>query len=120
MGTHEHGHTENNCKDCPNRSAGAGNSGSGRRRLFLSWGVSGGVVATFASFFYPVIRFINSPHIVEAAVDEVTACKVSDLKPNSGKIVKFGNKPALLVRASETEWKAFSAICAHLDCTVQW
>ena len=53
-------------------------------------------------------------------MNEVVAGKVQDLKPNSGKIVKFGNKPALLVRVNETDWKAFSAVCAHLNCTVQY
>src|ERR1019366_3203195 len=27
---------------------------------------------------------------------------------------------ALLVRVSESEWKAFSAVCTHLNCTVQY
>jgi Rieske Fe-S protein len=58
--------------------------------------------------------------VSEAAVNEVVAGKVQDLKPNSGKIIKFGNKPALLVRVNETEWKAFSAVCTHLNCTVQY
>jgi len=90
------------------------------RRTLLSWLLGGGVIASFGSFLYPVTRFINPPQISEAAVNEVIAGKVQDLKPNSGKIVKFGNKPALLVRVSETEWKAFSAVCTHLNCTVQY
>jgi hypothetical protein len=81
----------------------------------LSWILGSGVFATMASFLYPVVRFLNPPQITEAAVNEVDAGKVQDLKPNSGKIVRFGNKPALLVRMSETEWKAFSAVCTHLN-----
>ena len=38
----------------------------------------------------------------------------------TGKIVKFGNRPALLVRVRRNEWKAFSAVCTHLNCTVQF
>ncbi|HYL35218.1 MAG TPA: ubiquinol-cytochrome c reductase iron-sulfur subunit [Bryobacteraceae bacterium] len=90
------------------------------RRSILSWLLASGVGASLVSFFYPVIRFLNPPHISEAAVDEVSGGKVGDLKPNSGKIVKFGSKPALLVRVSDTEWKAFSAVCTHLNCTVQY
>ena len=90
------------------------------RRSALSWLLGGGVLASMGSFFYPVVRYLNPPHISEAAVDEVVAGKVQDLKPNSGKIVRFGSKPALLVRVSESEWKAFSAVCAHLNCTVQY
>jgi Rieske Fe-S protein len=90
------------------------------RRSALSWLLGAGVSASLASFFYPVLRFLNPPHVTEAAVNEVAAGKVQDLKPNSGKIIKFGNKPALLVRVSETEFKAFSAVCTHLNCTVQY
>jgi Rieske Fe-S protein len=42
------------------------------------------------------------------------------VKPNTGVIFRFGSKPGLLVRTQEGEWKAFSAICTHLDCTVQY
>jgi Rieske Fe-S protein len=86
----------------------------------LSWLLGGGAFASFASFLYPVIRFLEPPRITEAPVNEVAAGKVQDLKPNSGKIVKFGTKPALLVRVGETEWKAFTAVCTHLNCTVQY
>lgn len=86
----------------------------------MSWLLGGSIAASLASFLYPVIRFLNPPQISEASVNEVAAGKVDDLKPNSGKIVKFGNKPALLVRVSDTEWKAFSAVCTHLNCTVQY
>ena len=52
------------------------------------------LLASMASFLYPVIRFLNPPPVTEAPVNEVDAGKVQDLKPNSGKIVKFGDKPA--------------------------
>jgi Rieske Fe-S protein len=90
------------------------------RRGLFQWLLGGGIVASVASFLYPVIRFMMPPQVAEAAVNEVSAGKVSDLKPNSGKIVKFGSKPVLLVRVNETEWKAFSAVCTHLNCTVQY
>jgi Rieske Fe-S protein len=97
------------------------NTGQGEnRRTALSWVLGGGIFATMASFLYPVLRFLNPPRITEAAVNEVDAGKVQDLKPNSGKIIKFGNKPALLVRISDTEFRAFSAVCTHLNCTVQY
>ncbi len=91
-----------------------------KRRSLVSWLLGGGVAASLASFFYPVLRFLNPPAVSEGSVNEVAAGRVQDLKPNSGKVVKFGNKPALLVRVSETEWKAFSAVCTHLNCTVQY
>lgn len=90
------------------------------RRNLIRFLLGGGFAASLAAFLYPVIRFMNPPSVPEASVNEVSGGKVQDLKPNSGKIVKFGNRPALLVRLSETEWRAFSAVCTHLNCTVQY
>jgi Rieske Fe-S protein len=90
------------------------------RRNIVGWLLGGGLTASILSFLYPAIRFMNPPLIPEAAVNEAAAGKVQDLKPNSGKIVKFGSRPVLLIRVSDTEWKAFSAICTHLNCTVQF
>jgi Rieske Fe-S protein len=121
MPKHECG--DHNCAECDHRQQArfaSEREASANRRSFVSWLLGGGVVASLASFFYPAIRFLNPPQLAEAAVDEVAAGKVDDLRPNSGRIVKFGNKPALLVRSTETEWKAFSAVCTHLNCTVQY
>jgi len=90
------------------------------RRAFFRWLLGGGVAASIASFLYPAVRFMNQPAVPEASVNEVAAGKTQDLKPNSGKIIKFGSRPALLIRVSETEWRAFSAVCTHLNCTVQY
>jgi Rieske Fe-S protein len=90
------------------------------RRNLLRWLLGGGFTASIISFLYPAIKFMNPPAVPEASTNEVAAGKVQDLRPNAGKIVKFGNRPALLVRVSETEWRAFSAVCTHLNCTVQY
>lgn len=90
------------------------------RRTLLRWLLGGGFTASVVSFLYPAVKFMNPPTIPEASTNEVSAGKVQSLKPNSGKIVKFGSRPALLIRVSETEWRAYSAICTHLNCTVQF
>jgi Rieske Fe-S protein len=90
------------------------------RRNLLRWLLGGGLSASLVSFLYPAFKFMNPPDIPEASVNEAPAGKVQDLKPNTGKIVKFGSLPVILVRTSETEWRAFSAICTHLNCTVQY
>jgi Rieske Fe-S protein len=54
---------------------------------------------------------------------EVTSVKVgtlSSLPKESGVIVRFGNKPVIVVRTAAGEVRAFSATCTHLDCTVQY
>ena len=90
------------------------------RRGLVRWLLGSGLVISLSSFLYPVFRFLNPPQISEAAVNEVIAGKVEELQPNIGKIVKFGDSPVLLVRLNVTEWRAFSAVCTHLSCIVQY
>ena len=86
----------------------------------MEWVLGGGFLASIVSFVYPAVRFLNPPEVPEAIVNETSAGKRADLKPNSAKIVKFGTKPVLLMRLGESEWKAYSAVCTHLNCTVQF
>ena len=90
----------------------------GRRWVNLLLG--SGVVASIISFIYPAMRYIIPPPVAESASRFVVAAKVGELKNNSGKIFKFGSKPALLVRLADGSYRAFSAVCTHLNCTVQY
>jgi len=90
-----------------------------RRRLIQGL-LGGGFLASLASFLYPVIRYMNPPAIPEASVNEANVGKVADFAVNSGKIVRFGSKPVLVIRRSENEWRAFAGVCTHLNCTVQY
>jgi len=60
------------------------------------------------------------PELPEAQTMTATAGKASDLLPNSGRVVQFGTAPALVVRLESGELRAFSAVCTHLSCTVQY
>jgi Rieske Fe-S protein len=103
------------------RSPVAGNPPEPARRGFLNMLLWGWAAALAASIFYPIARYLVPPKISEATTNQVTLpFKVSGVKPNSGTIFKFGRKPGLLVRTEQGEFKAFSAICTHLDCTVQY
>ncbi len=91
----------------------------GRRRV-LNWllGLWGGGVA--ASIVYPVVRYLAPPEIPEAAALSAGAGSAQALAPNSGRVVPFGARPAIVVRTPAGELRAFSATCTHLDCTVQY
>lgn len=90
------------------------------RRRFLDYLLGTGVVTTLGAIVYPIIRFMAPPQIVEALQSSVVAAKLSELPPNSAKIFKFGSQPGLVVRTAAGELKAFSAVCTHLDCIVQY
>jgi len=91
----------------------------GRRRL-LNWllGIWGGGVV--GSICYPVVRYLSPPDIPEAATLSVGAGSARSLAPNSGRVVPFGSRPAIVIRTPAGDVRAFSATCTHLDCTVQY
>ena len=92
------------------------------RRTFLNWllGSSAGVMLT--SIFYPLFRFISPPRIPEATTRQVEAGTTNDpeLVEKGYKIVRFGSEPVILVKVADTEFRAFSATCTHLDCIVEY
>jgi Rieske Fe-S protein len=90
------------------------------RRKFLDYLLGTSAFATLAAIFYPIIRFMVPPEIVEAQQNSVIAGKTSELAANSGKIFKFGSKPGILIKTPSGDVKAFSASCTHLDCIVQY
>lgn len=90
------------------------------RRGFLNYFLGGGVAALLAGILYPIVRFVIPPEQPEAVTSQVVAAKVGDLTPNSGKIFRFGKDPAILLMTASGEYRAFTAICTHLDCTVQF
>ena len=87
---------------------------------FLNILIGGGFFAWLISLLYPVFKYLEPPEIEEAKVSNVKIGAVEDMEKNSGKIIKFGNKPVIVVRKSDGEYVAFTAVCTHLDCIVQF
>lgn len=94
--------------------------GGPTRRRLVELLLGGGLFASFVSFVYPVLRYLVPPPVPDLGGDDVIAARVGDLQPNSGKIFRFGSRPGLLLRIGEGEYRAFSATCTHLSCTVQY
>jgi Rieske Fe-S protein len=90
------------------------------RRRFLDSFLWTSVTALLAAIFYPVARYLSPPRIPEAAGSRVLAGKVAELDEKGWKIFPFGSEPGILVRTGPGEYRAFSAMCTHLDCTVQF
>jgi Rieske Fe-S protein len=90
------------------------------RRRIIEILLGGGLLASFASFIYPVLRYLVPPPVAELGGDQVIAGKISELKPNSAKIFRFGSRPGLLIRNSDGSYRALSATCTHLGCIVQY
>ena len=90
------------------------------RRRFVEALLGSGFVATAFAFLYPVVRYLIPPQVSDLGADSVVAAKIGELQPNSGKVFRFGNRPALLIREANGDYQATSAVCTHLGCTVQY
>ena len=90
------------------------------RRRVIELLLGGGLLASFASFIYPVLRYLVPPAVADLGGDEVVAAKLSELKANTAKIFRFGSRPGLLIMNSDGTYRALSATCTHLGCTVQY
>jgi len=90
------------------------------RRNFLNFSLVSSLGTLTMAAIYPMIRFLFPPKIPQAIQSEVIVCKIGDVAPNSAKIFKFGRVPGILILTEEGKYKAFTAMCTHLDCIVQY
>ena len=90
------------------------------KRDFLKYILGGSFLAWVGVVLYPVVSYLKPPTQAEVEVNSVNVGKSTSIALNSGQIIKFGNKPVLLIRTAQGNFKAFSATCTHLDCTVQY
>ncbi len=90
------------------------------RRMFLRALLNGGALALVGAAFYPIVRYLYPPRSAEAAVSSAVAAKTGELATNTAKIFRFGSRPGILIHTPQGQLKAFSAVCTHLNCTVQY
>lgn len=91
------------------------------RRRWVSWLLATSFGATMLSFLYPIVRYLVPPADSEPSQSEAElSVKASEVASNSGRIVPFAGKPALLFRTPSGELRALTATCTHLACTVQY
>jgi Rieske Fe-S protein len=90
------------------------------RRNFLTWFLGASVTALLGSIAYPVARFLGTPEQPEAATSQVQVGPTNDpdFVEKGFKIVRFGSQPVIVIKLSDTDIRAFSAVCTHLACIV--
>ena len=91
-----------------------------KKRDLLKIMLGGSLVAWLGSVLYPLLAYLKPPQQAEVEVSSVRVGKLADIPKDSGQIVRFGNKPVIVVRTANGDLRAFSAVCTHLDCTVQY
>jgi cytochrome b6-f complex iron-sulfur subunit len=91
------------------------------RRGFINWFLGTSAGAFLLAVLYPLSRYLVPPEAGESTAGTVTLdLKPDSVKTNTGQIFKFGSRPGILIRTPAGELRAFSAVCTHLNCTVQY
>jgi Rieske Fe-S protein len=91
------------------------------RRKFVNWLLGTSAVGYVAAVIYPISRYLMPPPAGESSANSVTLpFTPEEIAANTGKAFRFGNEPGILIRTPSGELRAFSAVCTHLQCTVQY
>jgi Rieske Fe-S protein len=90
------------------------------RRDFLKYLLSSVTAGFGLIVFYPVFSFMKPPKQREVEVTSLKIGNVDDIEIGGSKIIRFGNKPVIVIRNGKEDFSALSATCTHLDCTVQY
>ena len=90
------------------------------RRSFLRLLLDGSILGLLGSAIYPIAKYLYPPKGAESSVSSVVAAKAGELAKNAAKIFRFGTRPGILINTPQGTLKAFSAVCTHLNCTVQY
>jgi cytochrome b6-f complex iron-sulfur subunit len=96
--------------------------GAVTRRAFITAATAAGLCYVGA-LSYPVYKYLASPAEMaenEVAVSEVTLKDAHKMPTGAALMFKFGSSPAMLIHGADDSWVAFSAVCTHLGCTVQF
>ena len=91
------------------------------RRGFLQWLLGFSVVSTIVGMGVPIIGYLLPPLRKATGSGDPTMIGVTaDFPVGTGKVVSVDDKPVIVVNTPVGGVKAFSAICTHLGCVVNW
>ena len=90
------------------------------RRNFLARILAAWAGITSIPFVFGITRFIYPPLGKEKIAESISAAKIGDIPINGAKIIKFNKKPVVIIRTPQDQLKAFSAVCTHLGCVVEY
>jgi Rieske Fe-S protein len=89
------------------------------RRRFLRFLVGFSAASTLGMIVAPIVGFLIPPRTEGSAGARVVAGTLQDIPANTGKVVAMGSAPVIVVN-TEAGVKAYSAVCSHLGCIVDF
>jgi cytochrome b6-f complex iron-sulfur subunit len=88
------------------------------RRNFLNLAIAGTATALGAMAAYPVVVLLL-PH-ERTSGSAVLRRDLFDITEGSSRTVLVGQRPVLVLRLADGSFRAFSAVCTHLNCIVKY
>lgn len=98
-------------------------SGEKSRRGFLETALGGSALLALGTIFYPIFKYITPPKLAEAKLSQLKlSFSRADIEsePQKAKYFKYGRALGVIFLTDKNELKSLSAVCTHLDCTVQY
>jgi cytochrome b6-f complex iron-sulfur subunit len=91
------------------------------RRRMINYLLGFSVVATLGGVLTPIIGYLWPPSRASGGKrDRVQVGTNLDFPVGQGKVIPVNDKPVILVNTPQGGLKAYSAICTHLGCIVEW
>lgn len=91
------------------------------RRGFVQWALGFAVVATLGGVIVPIIGYLWPPaRRTAGSASRVLVGGAKDLPVGQAKVLPVNDKPVIVINTAQGGLKAFSAICTHLGCVVEW
>jgi cytochrome b6-f complex iron-sulfur subunit len=90
------------------------------RRGFLALTLKAGVLTCAAGMSAPIVSYLWPVQEEGPGGGFISAGMIRDIPIGASKLIQAHGKPILVLRVSDTDFRAFSAICTHLGCAVNW
>ncbi|MFQ5876457.1 MAG: ubiquinol-cytochrome c reductase iron-sulfur subunit [Acidobacteriota bacterium] len=95
--------------------------GTARRRTALRWLIRGFLSLWGLGGAFLGLSFLRAPSAERRPSERLVRCgPVSTLPVGGARFVRHGTRPLFVLRVSESEVLALSAICTHLRCVLRW
>lgn len=100
----------------------SGNQEAGiSRRRFITGLLGFSIVATLGGVITPIAGYLWPPRRASAGGGGRTEVgTTADFPVGQGKVVPVNDQPVIVVNTAQSGLKAYSAICTHLGCIVEW
>ena len=88
------------------------------RRRFIGLSLGGLFAGAVAAIIYPLYRYL-APRPADSSTGKVVI-PLKDVPEGEAKFFEYAGASAVLVKKSDGNMVALSAVCTHLGCIVQW